>query len=49
MQLLDKENSDVANSVKEMRLSGEFPFSIEKSGKKLLFLINTCCCLKKLM
>ncbi|GAK43409.1 hypothetical protein QP794_31910 [Paenibacillus sp. UMB7766-LJ446] len=37
MQLLDKENSDVANSVKEMRLSGEFPFSIEKSGKKLLF------------
>ncbi|MEC0182300.1 hypothetical protein P4H61_12490 [Paenibacillus peoriae] len=37
MQLLDKENSDVANSVKEMRVSGDFPFSVEKSGKKLLF------------
>ncbi|NUU75337.1 hypothetical protein [Paenibacillus xylanilyticus] len=40
MQLLDKENADVANSVKEMRVSGDFPFSVEKSGKTLLIFNN---------
>lgn len=33
IQVLDEENEDVPNSVKEMRLSGEIPYKITKSGK----------------
>ena len=36
MQLLDTENNEVADSVKEMRLRGEIPYEVVKSGKSML-------------